>query len=134
MSRAEITPLTHPGQARPDPSPAGLPGSQTVPPSLIGRAFGLGLFFAALSSDAFAHDFYSGLKRPDGGSCCNGKDCTPVQMCVRDGREGVEIEGACRPIEWSKVLPMLSPDGQAHACHSAGADPIIYCLILPGAA
>lgn len=86
------------------------------------------------TAPAHAHDWYSGLKRPDGGSCCNGKDCSAVRMCVQDGHEGVEINGKCRPIEWSKVLPMPSPDGQAHACHGPGEDPLVYCYILPGEA
>jgi hypothetical protein len=46
----------------------------------------------------------------------------------------VEIMGACRAIEWPKVLPMPSPDGLPHACHGPGDDPAIWCLILPGSA
>lgn len=87
-----------------------------------------------VSGPAQSHDWYSDLKRPDGRSCCNGKDCSPVPMCVQDGHEGVEINGKCRAIEWKKVLPLPSPDGQAHACHSVGANPLIYCLVLPGSA
>ncbi|MCC2652161.1 MAG: hypothetical protein K0Q60_2324 [Microvirga sp.] len=95
-----------------------------------------GFVFLSLlaGTPAYSHDFYMGLQRPDGGSCCNGKDCFPTTMCVQDGREGVKVKDQCRPIEWPKVLPMSSPDGQPHVCHSAGTEPIIWCLILPGAA
>jgi putative hemolysin len=89
-----------------------------------------------LSSPAAAHDFYSGLRAPDGGSCCSDtmKECHSTEMCrLPDGKEGVITEGwGCVPIPWNKVLGISSPDGNPSVCESPvhGMSPVIYCVIL----
>lgn len=67
---------------------------------------------------ASAHDWYSDLRNARGGSCCNGKDCREVAECITPKkREGLELKpGVCSPIDYSRVLPMPSPDGKSHAC------------------
>ena len=59
------------------------------------------LLTLASAAPARAHGWYSGLTDSAGRSCCNDRDCRPVGMCVLpDRREGLLIEGACRPIPW----------------------------------
>ena len=91
------------------------------------------LYLFYLSVPAQGHEWYTGLRAPDTGiPCCDVRDCAPAEMCVDDsGKEGLLISGACVPIDWTKVLNMISPDGEAHACVVTGQ---VRCIILPGAA
>ena len=88
----------------------------------------------AATVPAGAHGWYTGLRNRSGISCCADKDCRPVELCVLpDRKEGLLIEGVCRPIPWDKVLNVASPDGGAHACwQSFGHPPAVRCVILPG--
>jgi hypothetical protein len=63
-------------------------------------------------------------------------DCPPVGLCLLpDGKEGLLLEGACRPLPWDKVLGVASPDDGAHACwYWLGGRPRVRCVILPGEA
>jgi hypothetical protein len=94
----------------------------------------LALAAIVVTSPVLAHDWYDGLKRPSGGSCCSDQDCQSVPLCALDGREGVTLGGTCRPIEWGKVLRLPSPDGQAHACWRdlGNGDVATFCFVLPG--
>jgi hypothetical protein len=94
--------------------------------------------------DAF-HEFYRGLKSPEGESCCNEKDCHPVESRFRQDQGGgftLEILIGKRWVEVPKnrILPQPSPDGGVHACYS---DPapfmtettpglVIRCVIIGG--
>ena len=93
----------------------------------------LSLLLAA-GAPAWAHGWYTGLRNRSGISCCADKDCRPVELCVLpDRKEGLLIEGVCRPIPWDKVLNVASPDGGAHACWQPfGHPPPVRCVILPG--
>ena len=93
----------------------------------------LSLLLAA-AAPAWAHGWYTGLRNRSGISCCEDKDCRPVELCVLpDRKEGLLIEGVCRPIPWDKVLNVASPDGGAHACWQPfGHPPPVRCVILPG--
>ena len=63
------------------------------------------------------HDWHSDLSDKYGVSCRGGEDCKPTAMCrLPDGREGIVVLAACRPIPWDKVLGVPSPDGRAHVC------------------
>ncbi len=96
----------------------------------------LPLALAPAASPARAHDWYTGLRDSGGKSCCSHQDCRPVGLCVLpDRKEGLLIEGACRPIPRDKLLGVASPDGGAHACwnHREG-QPNLLCVILPGEA
>jgi hypothetical protein len=92
------------------------------------------------------HWFYRGLKSPEGESCCNEKDCHPVE-----GRFVPEGQGRTFALEiligtrWVKVprdriLPQPSPDGAVHACYSdpapfmteTEAGLVIRCVVIGG--
>ena len=93
------------------------------------------LLTLAPAPPARAHDWYTGLRDTAGRSCCSDRDCRPVGLCVLpDGKEGLLIGSACRPIPWDKVLGVASPDGGAHACwYGRGRRLTVLCVILPGA-
>src|SRR4051794_29229044 len=65
-----------------------------------------------------------------------GEDCRPTSMCrLRDGREGIVVFDACRPIPWDKVLDVASPDGGAHVCgvpSRNGGGALVLCVVLGG--
>lgn len=98
------------------------------------RPTSLLVLLASTVPAAQAHDWYGGLRDSGGRSCCNDRDCHPVGLCAMpDRREGLLIEGRCRPIPWDKVLAIPAPDGQAHACwFHVGGHPAVQCVILPG--
>ncbi len=92
------------------------------------------------------HEFYKRLKSPEGESCCNEKDCHPVDgRFVREGADGrfaleIRIEGHWVRVPRDRILPQPSPDGAVHACYS---DPapfmtetegglIIRCVVIGG--
>jgi hypothetical protein len=95
--------------------------------------------------DAF-HEFYRHLKSPEGESCCNEKDCHPVEgRFVPEGRSGgfaLEILIGRRWVRVPKdrILPQPSPDGAVHACYSnpapfmteTSAGLIIRCVVIGG--
>jgi hypothetical protein len=92
---------------------------------------------AAFSVPARAHEWYTGLRSPDGMSCCNQRDCRPVAYRINPdtGREEINANGAWYPVEYDKVLPFSSPDGDSHACWGEAARrPVFRCIILPGMA
>ena len=92
---------------------------------------------AAGPPPAAAHDWYTGLRSPQGTDCCGGRDCRPVpyRLGPETGREEIEANGAWWPAEHDKVLPFSSPDGSAHACWiSPEGRPAFLCIILPGMA
>jgi hypothetical protein len=92
---------------------------------------------AASPLPAGSHEWYTGLRSPDGMSCCNERDCRPVAYRInRDtGREEIQANGAWYPVEYDKVLPFSSPDGGYHACWSnAAGRPDFRCIMLPGMA
>ena len=108
------------------------------------------LFFVAASTNVSAHDWYTPLKAQDGASCCSMKDCHPVGHRYTDikGLE-VQIGEVWFVVNPASVLPVSSPDNDAHACYYYGSTrnvdessknylnwyvtgPIIRCVILPG--
>jgi len=112
-------------------------------------ASGLALLPAALMAegrtghDAF-HEFYRGLKSPEGESCCNERDCHPVEgrFVPQGSAYMLEILIGKRWVKVPKdrILRQPSPDGGVHACYS---DPapfmtetapglVIRCVIIGG--
>jgi hypothetical protein len=92
------------------------------------------------------HEWYRGLKSPEGESCCNDKDCHPVDArFVRAESNGsvvleIRIGGRWITVPHDRILPQPSPDGGVHACYS---DPapfmtettgglIIRCVMIGG--
>jgi hypothetical protein len=86
---------------------------------------------------ASSHEWYTGLRSPSGMLCCNERDCRPVAYRVNHdtGREEIQANGAWYPVEYDKVLPFSSPDGNYHACWgNAVGKPDFRCIMLPGMA
>jgi hypothetical protein len=104
--------------------------------------FFMGVVLAGLvaAAPAQAHDWYTGLMNRQGVSCCNDRDCHPVDSCrLSSGAEGIHVLGMCRPIPWDLVLSVPSPDGRHHACWWTfngpyGPEPRFRCIILAGGA
>jgi hypothetical protein len=90
------------------------------------------------------HYWYKGLKSPEGDSCCNEKDCHPVdsRYATVDGARTLEISirGRWVKVPKDRILPQPSPDGGVHACYSdpapymTEANPglVIRCVIIGG--
>jgi len=92
------------------------------------------------------HEFYRGLKSPEGESCCNEKDCHPVEgrfVPVGQGRTfALEILIGARwvKVPRDRILPQPSPDGAVHACYSdpapfmteTEAALVIRCVVIGG--
>jgi hypothetical protein len=101
----------------------------------------LALACLLLASPALAHDWYTGLQSPmTGKSCCNDRDCRPVEHRYNPtlGRLEVEVQGHWFPVDPATILTLPSPDGGVHACYSLTwqsdrtALPTFHCVILPG--
>jgi hypothetical protein len=92
------------------------------------------------------HEWYRGLKSPEGESCCNDKDCHPVEArYVQQRTTGafvlqIRIRSRWVTVPRDRILPQPSPDGGVHACYS---DPapfmtetegglIIRCVMIGG--
>jgi hypothetical protein len=85
------------------------------------------------------HEWYQGLRSPEGEGCCNERDCHPVaSRYTPEGPEGAWVLEILIRNRWVKVpkdrvLPQSSPDGGVHACYS---DPAPYmtemtpCLVI----
>jgi hypothetical protein len=118
---------------------------------LIAFGVALGLFLLFLCEQARAQEapghsshhsgFYDTLKMPNGASCCNDKDCRPVDGWTFDGKiYKIRLKPGG---EWitppqGLVQHKLTPDGGAHACFvDAKGAPfeqygrVWYCIILP---
>jgi hypothetical protein len=72
--------------------------------------------------DAF-HSWYQGLRSPEGDSCCNEKDCHPVDSRYVEGAPAewmleIRIGGRWVRVPPQRILPQPSPDGGVHACYS----------------
>jgi len=72
--------------------------------------------------DAF-HTWYQGLRSPEGESCCNEKDCHPVDYRYVAGADGAWMLEILVGNRWiavpkQRILPQSSPDGGVHACYS----------------
>jgi hypothetical protein len=108
------------------------------------------MFFMADPTNVSGHDWYTALKAEDGASCCSMKDCQPVGHRYT-GIKGLEVQigEVWFVVNPASVLPVSSPDNDAHACYYYGSTrnvdessknylnwyvtgPIIRCVILPG--
>jgi hypothetical protein len=92
------------------------------------------------------HQWYRGLKSPEGQSCCNDKDCHPVEgRFVGKGAGGsfvleIRVHGRWYQVPHDRILPQPSPDGGIHACYSdpapfmteTSAGLIIRCVMIGG--
>ena len=90
------------------------------------------------------HYWYRGLKSPEGESCCNEKDCRPVdsRYVLAEGSWTLEISisGLWVKVPKDRILPQPSPDGGVHACYSdqaaymteARPGLVIRCVMIGG--
>jgi hypothetical protein len=89
---------------------------------------------AAVPIQAMAHDWYSGLRAPDGSPCCGETDCHKLDSSqVRrapDGRLELLIVGHWLPVPFEAILSIKSPDGHVHACWPLTGERI-RCVIVP---
>jgi hypothetical protein len=87
-----------------------------------------------LPTEAIAHDWYSGLRAPDGTPCCGQTDCHELAWSqVRrapDGTLELLIVDHWLPVPFEAILSMKSPDGHVHACWPSSRERI-RCVILP---
>jgi hypothetical protein len=91
----------------------------------------------ATAAPVGSHEWYTGLRSPSGADCCNERDCRPVAYRINrvTGREEIQANGAWHPVEYDKVLPFSSPDGEYHACWgNVAGRPDFRCIMLPGMA
>jgi hypothetical protein len=95
--------------------------------------------FSFLALPAAAHDryhaeFYSRWVTRDGISCCNAKDCQPIDdanVRVRNQAVEVYVEGEWVPVAPEKIRPYEAPDMHSHVCHMGR---IIFCFVFGGGA
>lgn len=69
-----------------------------------------------------AHDPFTGMRKPDGSSCCNGQDCAVAQSCMTPGgRLGWRERGACHELTGDPVPmpPELSGQVDLVVCRTA---------------
>lgn len=89
------------------------------------------------ATPAAAHGWYTDLVSPSGERCCSEDDCRPVEHRYDPKTGQLELEGTWVVVDPRAVLPMSSPDGNAHACFwrwwmVRKMTPMIRCVILPG--
>jgi hypothetical protein len=90
-------------------------------------------------STSSAHDWFEGLKSPDGLKCCDYQDCWPVshRYNLETHRLEVGIDGMWVPVDPATLVPTPSPDGSTYACFKRrwfGMQellPFVRCVILP---
>ena len=90
------------------------------------------------------HKFYQNWQRPDfrndkherTNSCCNKRDCEPVEIIYENGHYYAKLRTATRPvlipdnlIEANQPDPRESPDGLSHVCWNH-TNNMILCAVL----
>jgi hypothetical protein len=84
------------------------------------------------------NDFYQHWMRPDDRrfSCCNQKDCEPVQAKIINGRWHVlrPADQKWLPVPTSQIeTERDSPDGRNHACFQPpNVGDMVYCFLAAG--
>src|SRR5262249_36177980 len=80
------------------------------------------------------HDWYSGLRAPDGSPCCGHTDCHELDWSqVRrapDGSLELLIGNHWLPGPFEAILSIKAPHGHVHACWPTSGERI-RCVILP---
>ena len=115
--------------------------STSWPFLLVIVAIVIGFLLSLLPLRAAAHDhhtyhaeFYSQWLTRDGISCCNARDCEPIddqRVRVRSGGLEVYVEGQWVSVSPEKVRPYEAPDMMSHLCHLGT---IIFCFVFGGGA
>lgn len=102
---------------------------------------GLALLLASDAAASERGDWFSSLKMPSGGSCCDVADCRATSAEWRGGQWWALVEGMLVPIPPERVLRHPhSIDGDAYVCNApapmllnggAPGAPTIYCFVPP---
>ena len=71
------------------------------------------------------HDWLKNKRNANGTSCCNGKDCHPIDDAEINELDDGSVEARGLKFPRSKVLP--TEDGQSYICHNG---PVPYCLFM----
>lgn len=111
----------------------GWPMSALAAALVIGLPLGLTPFqVAAHDHDTYHAEFYSNWVTREGISCCNTRDCSPIDdknVRIRSGGVEVYVEGEWVPVSPEKVRPYHAPDMNSHVCHIGR---IIFCFVFGG--
>src|SRR6516165_5885458 len=107
-----------------DPWPWGKPMRRREFITLIGGAASLFFCANAVAQEGYYgadhnkwhQNFYSQLRRNDGGSCCNLMDCRPTQSRIIGDHYEVKVDGVWTPVPYDKINNVVAPDGGAHVC------------------
>jgi hypothetical protein len=88
-----------------------------------------------IGHDKWHQDFYTKLRRNDGGgTCCNQMDCRPTQSRMIGDHYEVKVDAEWIPVPYDKIINVVAPDRGAHVCapaqigHHKGE---VSCVILP---
>jgi hypothetical protein len=87
---------------------------------------------SALAHDRYHAEFYSKWVTREGISCCNAKDCEPIDdanVRVRNQAVEVYVEGEWVSVAHEKIRPYKAPDMRSHLCHMGR---IIFCFVFGG--
>ncbi|MQW89491.1 hypothetical protein [Sinorhizobium saheli] len=89
------------------------------------------LFFAGLSTTAFAHDAPSGWQYPT--ACCSNLDCRQVAgTAISERPQGYIVNATGEVLPYADSRVRISPDGAYHWCSAAGkAYGKTICLFVP---
>jgi hypothetical protein len=88
----------------------------------------------AAAHDRYHAEFYSHWVTREGISCCNAKDCQPIDdahVRIRNQVVEVYVEGEWVPVAPEKIRPYQAPDMHSHLCHMGR---IIFCFVFGGGA
>src|SRR6185312_9774366 len=68
------------------------------------------------------HTDFSAWTQKNGGSCCSGKDCKRVELCIlKGGDQGIEVfPGLCIPMDMTKIVHPETPVGDDNAIYWCG--------------
>ena len=110
--------------------------------TLLGAAVAVCLSVSASAQEGYYgvghgkwhEEFYSKLRRNDGGSCCNLMDCRPTQSRMVDDHYEVIVDGVWTPVPSDKINDVTAPDGGAHVCAPEQNDKnkgVLFCVVLP---
>jgi len=92
------------------------------------------LALPAAAHDRFHAEFYSKWVTREGISCCNAKDCRPIDdanVRVRNQAVEVYVEGEWVVVAPENIRPYEAPDMHNHLCHMGR---IIFCFVFGGGA
>lgn len=73
---------------------------------------------------------YSGWRSPEGQDCCSNRHCRPVpyRFDPTSRQEQIKLGRQWVPVDRSRVLERVAPDGGAHACVIGKQ---LRCIVLP---